>query len=492
MKHILFVALVGSTLLFTACQSGPTPTPTETATSEPMTTPFVVPTQPPRVTPTSEPSSTPVATSTPAATPTLAPADVWVNSANGLNLRAEAKADAKVVAILKNKQHLVAIAPASAPDAGGVAWQNVRSDDGQVGWVSAQYLTKTNPAGPTTAATAAATAAAPTASTSEAWVNSANGLNLRAQASTTAALVVVLPFGTHLTLISAPKGPDASGITWQNVRTDDGKTGFVSTQFLSTTKPSTPTPSAAAPANATATIAASAPATTTTTSGTVYVIAVNGLNLRAQPNTTAAVVAQLKYGQRLTALAPKTAPDAGGVAWQNVRTDASQTGWAAAEFLSASPPVTSTATTPVASTATTPVASTAPPAGVADSAAANDILRRVNELRAANKLNPVIWNAQLAAAALQHSQDMAKTSNISDIGSDGSTFAQRAQAAGYTGGIGQEALYGGRASVDDAWFFWTNDRTSANTLLTREFTVAGIAVVNAGDRSYYTVAFGKP
>ena len=126
------------------------------------------------------------------------------------------------------------------------------------------------------------------------------------------------------------------------------------------------------------------------------------------------------------------------------------------------------------------------------SSAANDILRRVNELRDANKKHPVTWNGQLAAAALRQSQDMAKTGNISQTGSDGSTFAQRDQAAGYTGGIGQEALYGGRASVDDAWYYWTNDRTSSNIFLTPEYTVVGIAVVNAGDRSYYTLDFGKP
>jgi uncharacterized protein YgiM (DUF1202 family) len=249
------------------------------------------------------------------------PGDVWVEAANGLNLRAEAKADAKVVATLKNGQHLLAIGPATGPDAGGITWQNVRTDDGQTGWASAQFLTKTNPAGPTLVPTAPA----PAASTGEVWVTATNGLNLRAQASTTATLVALLPFGTHLTLTGAPTGPDAGGITWQSVRTDDGKVGFVSAAATSPTKPATPTPTVAGAVTATATIAATTQQTTTAV-GTVYVIATNGLNLRAQPNTTAAVVANLTNGQRLTALAPRTAPDAGGVAWQNVRTDANQAG----------------------------------------------------------------------------------------------------------------------------------------------------------------------
>jgi uncharacterized protein YkwD len=479
MKRFLFVAIVGSTLLLTACQAGPAPEPTETATSEAVAEPTDVPTMPPTWTPTPQPPPTPADTPTPEATPTPVPNDVWVNAANGLNLRAEAKAGAKLVTTLKDKQHLVAIAPASGPDAGGITWQNVRTDDGQVGWVSAQFLTQTNPAGPAPVPTLPApTAAAPAASTGEAWVIAANGLNLRAQASTTSTLVALLPSGTHLTLTGAATGPDAGGITWQSVRADDGKTGFVSTQFISTTKPAMPTATTTAPVTATATLAATPPATTTAPVGTVYVIATNGLNLRAQPNTTAAVVAQLAYGQRLTALAPKTAPDAGGVAWQNVRTEANQAGWAAADYLSASPPVTAT--------------TTITPSGTTVTNAAADLLQRLNNLRAQNKLQPVSLNSALTAAAQRHSQDMAKTGNISHTGSDGTTPEQRMRAAGYIGETGEEAIYGGRATVDDAWYFWINDRGHANMLLRPEYTTVGIAVVNIADRSYYTMDFGKP
>ena len=470
MRRFLFVAIVGSMLLLAACQGAPSPTPTETATTEPTVEPTTAPTPLPTSTPTPQPSPTPANTPTPAASPTPAPVEMWVNAANGLNLRADAKANAKLVATLKDKQHLVAIGPATAPDASGVAWQNVRTDDGQTGWVSAQFLTTTNPAGSKVAVTAAAPTT-PAASTGEAWVTATVGLNLRAQASTTSTLVALLPFGTHLTLTGAPTGPDAGGITWQSVRTDDGKSGFVSTAAISTTKPTTSTP-------VPATVATTTPATSTTSSGTVYVIAANGLNLRAQPNTTAAVVANLNYGQRLTALAPKTAPDTGGIAWQNVRTETNQSGWVAAEYLSATSPLTTT----------TPVTST----GVNVTSMANDILQRLNMLRAQNNLQPIALNSALTAAALRHSQDMAKTGNVSYTGSDGTTPEQRMRAAGYTGGTGEEAVYGGRAAVNDAWYYWTTDRAHANMLLRPEYTVVGIGVVNIGDRYYYTLDFGKP
>ncbi len=258
MQRFLFVVTVFvAASLIAGCQSGPAPTPTEAATLQPTSAPTFTRTPPPTWTPTPEPTQLPTETPTPAPTATPVPEEVWVNSASGLNLRAEPSTTAKSVAALKQRQHLVVIGPANGPDANGITWQNVRTDEGQAGWASAQFLTKTNPAGgtpaptvaaattapPPTAAPAvpAATAAPPSAASGEAWVNAANGLNLRAQAVSTSTVIVVLPFGAHVALTAAPQGPDAGGVTWQNVRADDGKTGFVAAQFLSATKPVTTT-----------------------------------------------------------------------------------------------------------------------------------------------------------------------------------------------------------------------------------------------------------
>jgi uncharacterized protein YkwD len=497
MQRFLFVVTVVLTLLFTGCQSGPASTPTETATLQPTSAPTFTRTPPPTWTPTAAPSSTPADTPTPAATSTPVPEEVWVDSTAGLNLRAEASTTAKLVASLKPKQHLVIIGPATGPDANGITWQNVRTDDGLTGWASAQFLTKTNPAGGTPAPTAAAattaspaptqapaTAAPPAAASGEAWVNSTNGLNLRSQAVATSTVIVVLPFGAHVALTGAPQGPDAGGITWQNVRADDGKTGFVAAQFLAATKPvttttATPVATPAVTTPVTSTVPATATPIPATTGGTgnVYVIATNGLNLRSQPNTTAGVVATLTYGQRLTALAPKGTPDAGGVAWQNVRTDANQTGWAAADYLSAAPPVTTTTTVPT---------------GTVVVNVANDLLQRINDLRSQNNLKGVQLNGSLAAAAQKHSQDMAKTGNVSHTGVDGSQPAQRIGAAGYGGSQRDEIIYGGSASTNDPWFFWTNDRRSANMILNPIYTEVGIAAITAGNQTYYTITFGGP
>ncbi len=509
MQRFLFVVTVvlvaiSALTLFTGCQSGPAPTPTETATLQPTSAPTFTRTPPPTWTPTSEPTQPPTATPTPAATSTPVPEDVWVDSVAGLSLRAEAKTTGKLVAALKQRQHLVVIGPSTGPDTSGITWQNVRTDDGQIGWASAQFLTKTNPAGGTPAPTAAptqapataapattapATTAPPSAASGEAWVNSANGLNLRAQAVATSTMIVVLPFGAHVVLTGGPQGPDAGGITWQNVRTDDSKTGFVAAQFLSATKPvTTTTPTPVATPAATTPVTSTVPATATPvpantgSTGNVYVIATNGLNLRSQPNSTAGVVATLTYGQRLTALAPKGTPDTGGIAWQNVRTEANQTGWAAADYLSTTPPVTTT---------TAPTSTTAPTGTVAVNVT-NDLLQRINDLRNQNNLSAVKLNTPLATAAQLHSQDMAKTGNVSHIGTDGSQPAQRIGAAGYGGSQRDEIIYGGSASANDAWYFLTNDRRSANMILNPIYTEVGIAAVTAGNRTYYTITFGGP
>lgn len=396
MKHFLFVVLLiaGLALPLTACQAAPTAMPTDTATPEAPTESAEVPTVSPKWTPTPLPSPTPeipptpVDTPTPEATPTPVPADVWVDAVNGLNLRAEAKADAQLVTTLKHQQHLVALDLAGAPDAGGISWQNVRTDDGKTGWVSAQYLTKTNPANPTPAATTAAAAATVVATTS--------------------------------------------------------------------------------------------PVTTTTSIGNVWVNTAGGLNLRAEPNTNAAVVATLNYGQRLAALAPKTAPDAGGVAWQNVRTEANQTGWAAADYLTSTPPVTAT----VSPTSIVP--------SVAGTDAANVLLQRLNELRAQNGMATFELSPQLTAAAQRHSLDMAKTGKISVNGSDGSIPTGRMQAAGYPGKPGEEIVSGGPLTIEEVWYDWVSNRPNANVLLNPEYIRVGIAVANAGANSYYTADFGAP
>jgi hypothetical protein len=78
--------------------------------------------------------------------------------------------------------------------------------------------------------------------------------------------------------------------------------------------------------------------------GDVFVIAANGVNLRAQPSTSAASLGGAVYGQHLVALGTESAPDAQAITWQQVKTDAGVIAFAAASqsgerYLSSSTPV---------------------------------------------------------------------------------------------------------------------------------------------------------
>ena len=78
--------------------------------------------------------------------------------------------------------------------------------------------------------------------------------------------------------------------------------------------------------------------------GDVFVVAPYGLNLRAQPNTTAASLGGVVYGQHLLTLGAESAPDTQGLTWQQIKTDAGVIGFVAASengerYLSASSPV---------------------------------------------------------------------------------------------------------------------------------------------------------
>ncbi len=79
------------------------------------------------------------------------------------------------------------------------------------------------------------------------YVSAEYGLNLRAEPSTAATVFEILLFGTHLTTIDQPTAPDAEGIAWQSVRTDEGQSGWVAAEYLSNTKPEAAIPDPFAP-----------------------------------------------------------------------------------------------------------------------------------------------------------------------------------------------------------------------------------------------------
>jgi uncharacterized protein YkwD len=257
-------------LIVTACQT-PTPsTPIAQATATPRPivqaatssaappSPTIAPTNTPAPTaaaPTSAATATSTATeaatptSTPTATPTAAPTQaptpstrsVFIN-ADGVNFRDAPSTSGNILQILTQGTHLTAIDQPTAPDSSGIAWQNVRTDNGQSGWVAASLLSAATPTltpspspSPAPSGTPVVT---PIADAGYVYVASVDGLNMRADHSASSHIVAQLANGQRLQTNGLGFGPDDQGLKWLNVKTDDGKLGWVAAAYVSTEVPS--------------------------------------------------------------------------------------------------------------------------------------------------------------------------------------------------------------------------------------------------------------
>ncbi len=230
-----------------AATETPLPTATPASVSAPTATPKVAETLAPA------PTATPTAAATPAVTPTVVTRDVYVNSDSGLNLRSDPASTATLLRTLAPGTRLTAIGAANPPDAGGIAWQNVQTTDGQSGWVAAQFLADTQPvaaaptaAPPTTLPPGATPVVTPIAASGYVYVAATGGLNLRADKSASSQLLETLANGQRLQTNGLGFGPDENGITWLNVKTDDNVEGWVAAAFVTDQVPSVATPAPAA------------------------------------------------------------------------------------------------------------------------------------------------------------------------------------------------------------------------------------------------------
>lgn len=120
------------TLTFTP---GPTPTPTPSVTPSPQATETLTPTVLPTETPTQTPTATP--TLMPSPTPTVTPRTAVVTYPFGTNLRAEPNLSAEILVVLPADTVVILLDGVEAFD--GFVWQEVLVD-GQIGWLSAQFL----------------------------------------------------------------------------------------------------------------------------------------------------------------------------------------------------------------------------------------------------------------------------------------------------------------------------------------------------------------
>ncbi|WP_313277309.1 SH3 domain-containing protein [Timonella senegalensis] len=151
------------------------------------------------------------------------PQTFYVDSASSaLNMRSGAGTTYAVVEKLPYGTKVTTISSVKK-EVGGLTWVNIKAPSGKTGWVVNSYLSTTNPIGTFTPVTYYVT-------------SEDSALNMRSDAGTTYAVVEKLPYGTKVTTISSVK-KEVGGLTWVNIKAPSGKTGWVTTAYLSTTPP---------------------------------------------------------------------------------------------------------------------------------------------------------------------------------------------------------------------------------------------------------------
>mgnify|MGYP005858928751 FL=1 len=153
--------------------------------------------------------STPV--NTPTSTPTIEVLRVVNTGDQGLLMRDQPGRSGKPIASLPEGTTLEIAGPEQTAD--DITWRQVKEKGGKVGWVAAQYLKVERIFGLVSVANTGGV-----------------GVNLRAEPSKTAKIIVLLKEGTELKVV----GEDvlAEEMTWRNVKDDKDNVGWVSSQFL--------------------------------------------------------------------------------------------------------------------------------------------------------------------------------------------------------------------------------------------------------------------
>ena len=120
----------------------------------------------------------------------------------------------------------------------------------------------------------------------------------------------------------------------------------------------------------------------------------------------------------------------------------------------------------------------------------NEILQLVNAVRAEYGLAPVTFNAQLVAAAQGHANFIATEGIYSHYGVNGSTWQDRAQAAGYPGWAGENLVGGTRLTPQQGVTWWRNSAIHFSNMLNPRWTEAGVGFAVGNGQNFYVMVFG--
>lgn len=148
---------------------------------------------------------------------------------------------------------------------------------------------------------------------------------------------------------------------------------------------------------------------------------------------------------------------------------------------------------PASSPAPTTAAANPPPAEIA--AWPGEVVRLINEVRAAHGLEPLVYNEALAQAAQAQANDCAGRGWCSHTGSDGSTAKTRIQRAGYAG-AGWAECWAQSLNPQHAVDMWMDEvppnDPHRRTLLSTWLREVGVGVAETGWGYYFIADFGRP
>jgi uncharacterized protein YkwD len=137
-------------------------------------------------------------------------------------------------------------------------------------------------------------------------------------------------------------------------------------------------------------------------------------------------------------------------------------------------------------------------------AAGKQVLEHVNAARSEQRscggkvfapAPPLRWSDALAAAAREHSQDMARQNYFSHAGSDGSTVAARVEAQRYRWSHVGENIAAGLGAAERVVQGWLSSPEHCANIMNADFSEMGAAYAYGMDSQagiYWTQVFGTP
>jgi len=314
-------------------------------------------------------SGTPTASSTGLTADQITGNSVQVaNSANGVNLRANPTADAKIVDKLSEGTVVtLRIDQTDTVVANGIHWWPV-SYNGEVGWIDGAYLA---PAASSTSSTSGNTTGNASTSVSAkfsagdyaaAKTPSGKGVRIRADAAPDAAQVGSIDEGDVVQVMSGPV-TDSAGNTWYKVTTGD-VTGYADGDLL------VPAPQPSPPPSQTSSSTASSPSKNSQTStqeaakfsagdyAAAKTASGTGVNIRADATMSASVVGYVAEGA-IVQIEDGPVYDSAGTGWYKV-TNNGVTGYVDGDlFVASEAPAASSQSSSSSSSASTSSSSAA-------------------------------------------------------------------------------------------------------------------------------------